>query len=466
MTQSEKPGKGAGGLKRRVMRSSGITMANMGVMYLFRFGSNLVLTWLLVPEAFGLMAMVTTLHTALQLFTDIGLRQSVVRSERGEEAYFLQVAWTIQVIRGLVVGGVVLLAGAAMFWLGDYAPADSVYADPMLPGMIMISCIVPAAEAARTANLWVAERKMILGRVLVFSIVARTIGLTVTVILALIFRSAWALVLGLIFGQVCRTLLSHVMIPGPKMAFVRDRALSAELWGFGRWILISSVFSFFGQNADRIIMGGLLDKTTFGFYVIAMLWVDAAAGINNRLVSKIGLAVFSEVIRKHPERLKRAYFRFSLGIDAIAVSASLAVLFVAPLLIGVLYKPDYLVAAAMIPFLFLRISVQRFVLPNMLILAHGDSAQMMIASGLRALASVAFLLGGHALFGIPGALVGASLVPLAATPFNIYKAARYGAAVVWYDIAWCVVILVLAGLLVSGALVPDLPAAVVPADAG
>lgn len=432
------------------MRASGFSMAAIVMKYGFNFISNLALTWLLVPEAFGLMAMVMTLHTGLKLFSDIGLRQSVVRSEKGEDPHYLRVAWTIQVIRGVAIGIIVFLVGVATIWLGGYAPADSVYADPMLPGMLMISSIVPVVQAAQTANLWVAERRMIQGRVLVFGFTARSIGLTVTILLALIFRSAWALAIGLVIGQVCRMALSHVMIPGPKMRFVRDKALSKELWGFGRWILVSSILGFFGQNADRIIMGGILDKKTFGFYVVALVWVNAAAALNRQLVSGVGLAVFSQIIREQPERLRRIYFKFSWGIDAIAILATLAVLFVAPFLIHTLYKPDYAVAAAMLPYLCIRILVQRFFLPNMLILAHGESAQMMIASGLRAIASAVFLIVGNALFGMIGALVGAALVPLAATPFNLYKAARYGAAVIWYDIIWLFIILGLAGLLVTG----------------
>ena len=452
MAQDQKPGKAKKKitLKQRVMRATGFNTLGIVMRYSFNFISNLALTWLLVPEAFGLMAMVMILHTGLKLFSDIGLKQSVVRSERGEEPHYLRVAWTIQVLRGVAIGFIVFLVGIATIWLGDFAPADSVYADPMLPGMLMISSLVPVAQSAQTANLWVAERRMIQGRVLVYAFVARSIGLSATIAMALIFRSAWALAIGLVIGQVCRMALSHVMIPGPKMWFVRDPALSKELWAFGRWILVSSIFGFFGQNADRIILGGILDTKTFGFYVVALVWVNAAGALSRQLVSGISLAVFSQVLREQPERLRRVYFKFSWRHDVLAIVATLAVLVVAPFLIHTLYKPDYAVAATMLPYLCLRVLVQRFVLSNTLILAHGDSAQMMIASGLRAIASGVFLIVGNALFGIAGALVGAALVPLAATPFNLYKVARYGAGVIWYDVIWLVVILGLAGLLVTG----------------
>jgi hypothetical protein len=51
-----------------------------------RLLSNLILTRLLFPEAFGLMAIVTAVMTGLQLFSDLGVGPSVIQNESGEEA--------------------------------------------------------------------------------------------------------------------------------------------------------------------------------------------------------------------------------------------------------------------------------------------------------------------------------------------------------------------------------------------
>ena len=62
---------------------------------------SVILTRLLFPEAFGLMALGSVVGTAAQMFADVGIQPSLVQSKRGEDEKFIQTAWTIQVIRGL-----------------------------------------------------------------------------------------------------------------------------------------------------------------------------------------------------------------------------------------------------------------------------------------------------------------------------------------------------------------------------
>ena len=54
-----------------------------------RLISNLILTRLLVPELFGLMALVNTFIQGLFLFSDVGIATSIIRSPRGDDPVFL-----------------------------------------------------------------------------------------------------------------------------------------------------------------------------------------------------------------------------------------------------------------------------------------------------------------------------------------------------------------------------------------
>ena len=68
-----------------------------------RFGSNLVMTRLLVPQMFGVMAIATVIMVGLAMFSDLGLRQSIVQSRRGSDPVFLNTAWSVQIVRGLIL---------------------------------------------------------------------------------------------------------------------------------------------------------------------------------------------------------------------------------------------------------------------------------------------------------------------------------------------------------------------------
>ena len=68
-----------------------------------RLAANLILTRLLFPEAFGLMALVNIFLQGLEMFTVLGIGPSIIQNRRGDDPAFLNTAWTIQVIRGFVL---------------------------------------------------------------------------------------------------------------------------------------------------------------------------------------------------------------------------------------------------------------------------------------------------------------------------------------------------------------------------
>ena len=66
-----------------------------------RLVSNVILSRMLFPQAFGLMAIVRLVLNGLELLSDAGVAFSIIRDRRGDEPSFLNTAWTIQIIRGV-----------------------------------------------------------------------------------------------------------------------------------------------------------------------------------------------------------------------------------------------------------------------------------------------------------------------------------------------------------------------------
>ena len=81
-------------LGTRAQRGAFWVAAGYGASQLIRLGSNLILTRLLFPEAFGLMAVVNSVLAGFAMFSDLGLVPSVVQNRRGDDPRFLATAWT------------------------------------------------------------------------------------------------------------------------------------------------------------------------------------------------------------------------------------------------------------------------------------------------------------------------------------------------------------------------------------
>lgn len=115
-------------------------MAGLGLSHAMRFGSNLIMTRLLAPEMFGIVAIATIVMVGLTMFSDMGLRQNIVQSKNGESAVFLNTVWSVQILQGVLIWVLALavsLLVAAAKYLG-VTPAGSVYADPILPYVIAV----------------------------------------------------------------------------------------------------------------------------------------------------------------------------------------------------------------------------------------------------------------------------------------------------------------------------------------
>jgi O-antigen/teichoic acid export membrane protein len=75
-----------------------------------RFVRNMVLARLLAPEAFGVMAIVLSICSLFQVLTGLGIKESIVQNPRGAERSFLNGAWWISVVRGLLLYAVAFVA--------------------------------------------------------------------------------------------------------------------------------------------------------------------------------------------------------------------------------------------------------------------------------------------------------------------------------------------------------------------
>src|ERR1700733_3514070 len=95
-------------ISTQIMRGSGWTTAAFAGSQFLRFASNIVLARLLSPELFGIMAIVNSVRTGVEMFTDVGTSQNIVFNHNAEDPDFYNTAWTINLIRGLLLSFVCL----------------------------------------------------------------------------------------------------------------------------------------------------------------------------------------------------------------------------------------------------------------------------------------------------------------------------------------------------------------------
>ena len=90
-------------LRESIIRASTWILSGHVVSNIIRLGGNLIMTRLLVPEMFGVMAVANVLITGLQLCSYFGVQHNIIQSHKGDDPSFLNTAWTFQIIRGGII---------------------------------------------------------------------------------------------------------------------------------------------------------------------------------------------------------------------------------------------------------------------------------------------------------------------------------------------------------------------------
>lgn len=283
-------------LKKRAINSGLLVSVNYGAQQVLRFGSNLILTRLLFPEAFGLMAIMQAVMIGLTMMSDIGIQPSIVQNKRGGEANFLNTAWTIQVIQGLSIF-LVILASASFF--------ASFYHEPLLLQLLPVVGLGAVISGFNSTKLATAYRELYMAKVTLIEIVTYVISLTTIIILAWIYKSVWALIFGTLLGNFLKMLASHFVLPGNRNHFAWEKSSVKALFGFGSWIFVSSALTFLAGEGNKLFVAKLLNVNMLAFYTLAstmslVFWQSIC-----QLSSKILLPAYAEVLRNNPHRIQK-----------------------------------------------------------------------------------------------------------------------------------------------------------------
>src|SRR5438552_1650853 len=101
----------SGTLKHQFLRGSAWVVIGDAVTQTAAMVRTVILARLLNPEDFGLMAIALLIQRVLDRFTETGVSAALIQ-KRGEINGYLDTAWTLQLIRGVIVS--LLLIGVAV----------------------------------------------------------------------------------------------------------------------------------------------------------------------------------------------------------------------------------------------------------------------------------------------------------------------------------------------------------------
>ncbi len=285
----------AGELRRRT--ASGIlqTGLSQGVRLLVQLVSLVLLSRLLPPSEFGLLAMASPVVAFAAMFQDLGLTQAVVQKAKLGQAEVSTLFWV-----GLGTGtalALLLVAAAPEVALFYREPR----AGPLTAAMGAL-IVVSSAGSLQYALL---NRRMQFGALAVIDVAAAVGGLAASVVFALWHPSIWALYAGNLAAAVI--LAAGCWIASRwRPSLPRRRSGAGAALGFGANVTGFNIANFFSRNLDNVLIGRAWGERPLGLYDRAYKLLLLPLQQVNGPVAKVMLPVLAQLAGE-PDRYRRAF---------------------------------------------------------------------------------------------------------------------------------------------------------------
>lgn len=276
----------------------------------------IILTRLLQPEDFGLVAMATVFTSFVAVFAEQGLGQAIVQRDELAPEHLDTAFWTN------------IILGAGLTGLGVWASGlvARIYAEPALQPVVAALSATFLLTALSSTQQALLQRAFDFRALSTRQLVAAAAGGIAGIVMAVMGAGVYALVgKTLITGLVGAMVLWRASDWRPRWAY--SRAHFHDLFGFGMSMVGVRVTNFFRTRLDDFLIGIFLGAQALGYYTVAYRLGRLVLDMFTGVMSNVAVTTFARLQNDH-DRLRAALHKITglAGLITFPIFTGLAVL--------------------------------------------------------------------------------------------------------------------------------------------
>lgn len=276
-------------IRQRRVISRGVSWTALGLVASKGIAvlSKVVLAALLVPEHFGMVAMVLVFMHLVNKASDLGLPHALVQRKRDGASRLLydSAFWCLLVVGIGLVAAMCLLGVPFLVWFYD-APELSGIATLMSLGILLHNItVVPEAILTRLGNF---------KAIILSEFAGALVGASVALALAYFGAGPWSMVAQVLIATACTAaglLLATRWLP--RLRFAASPLV--EVKRYSSYILGSRALVYMQQNLDYLLLGKIMGAYSLGIYSLAFLLTETLRAHVQQIVSRVVFPVFSRM---------------------------------------------------------------------------------------------------------------------------------------------------------------------------
>lgn len=277
-----------------------------------------ILARILAPPDFGLMGIALLTMATLDTFSQTGFHAALIQKKDNTDSY-LNAAWTVLISRGFILFTI-------LYFIAPYAAIF--FKTPQAKPIIQVIGFSVLLQSFTNIGVIYFQKELEFNKQFIYQLSGTLADFIVAVSAAIILRSVWALVFGLLAGNIARIITSYLIHPcRPHLS--KNVGKAKELFRFGKWILGSSIFIFIGAYIDNISVGRLLGAAALGFYQMAYKISNMPATEITYVIASVAFPTYSK-LQGDQIRLQQVYFRIMKLTVGISIPIAVGIFFLAP----------------------------------------------------------------------------------------------------------------------------------------
>ena len=305
-------------LLHHATRQSGWFFAVRFSKRFFMLLQTIILARLIKPEDFGLFGIVMVIYVALEFLTAIGIRPALIQRQDISKDH-LDTAWTFLVLQWAVLAVFVFLLSK---------PISLFFNEPKVVNLIRVFSISVLLTGFTNIGTVYFDKEFRFKNIFLLEGGQTLAGVVFTISLAFMLRNVWALIIGSIVGKIVNLVLSF-LLHEYRPSFTINRKILNELFTYGKWLWISTIFNYFILYGDNIFVGKVLGTSALGFYRVAYSIGNFSTTAFANIIRRASFPAFSKLQREH-EQLRRSYLKVTRALCFIVLPLNVGLFIFAP----------------------------------------------------------------------------------------------------------------------------------------
>lgn len=320
--------KNMSGNSSKVMASAFWMIASQWLSRSLGILSTLILARLLMPEDYGVVAIVTLVIGFIETALNTGADTYLIRKPDVTRIHY-DTAWTMKLL-------VYLFIGITLYCSAGYIA--TFLNDNRLYDVFRIISFAIAFAGFQNIGLIALQKSLEFRIVFYHSFLQKLIGFAVTVYLAYQLRNYWAMLYGMIAIRISDVLLSYILSKYRPRLCLKG---FYEQWSFIKWLFIRYNTSYIRIKADQMIISKLMGPGAIGLYNMANELANMPA---SELIYPITSPIFSgySKLLDNPERLTAAFISVVSLVSIVILPMSAGFYVLSDQLIPVLLGKNWL----------------------------------------------------------------------------------------------------------------------------